>query len=90
MSIDIIIRTHILITIRMNIGMEISFILMSILTFTIMGIFMNMLTPIRIRARKTTDIGMRVNMDPMSTSTLGMLGSPMTTSKKVKVWALDR
>ena len=76
MSIDIIIRTHILITIRMNIGMEISFILMSI--------FMNMFTPIRIRVRKTTGICMRVNMDPVSTSTLGMLGSPMTVSKGVK------
>ena len=40
---------------------------------------MNVLTPIRTKvAREIMPISMRVNTDPMSTSTLGMIGSHMT------------
>ncbi len=58
---------------------------MSAATYTIMNIFMYMLTPIHTRAIwETVLIPTKVNMDPMSMSTLTMAESHMTIFNRAK------
>jgi len=80
---SIFIRIRILTCIPTSTGMEIWFIPTNTATYTIMNIFMHMLTPIHTRVtREIIPIAMKANTDRMITSTLTMTESFMTTSNK--------